>query len=275
MSGDIFFVGEEHHPLPIRRNVREPVVEFVRRDLFLPAAVGMHAPDLHGADALGVEVNVFAIRRILRPIVESLGRSQAGFVSACDWDGVDIEISVSLSYERQRGSIRRPSMPVGRGIFRDPPGRAALDGHHVNQRAVFFLRLIADGQPFRIGRNPVIVVAADWRNPVSMVAGVPPVTGSRRMWPLLLNKKRRAIPRPVGRFEVFRRDIDDAAVGGGDRDSLQSAVKFGLARRQRAAWSTRLWRTLPSRLRPCRESKLRFQHKTFPAAGAGWMRRTP
>ena len=52
-------------------------------------------------------------------------------------------------------------MPVGWRIFRDLTGRAAFDGHHVNQGAVFLLRLIADGQPFRIGRNAVVIVATD------------------------------------------------------------------------------------------------------------------
>ena len=52
-------------------------------------------------------------------------------------------------------------MPVGGGILRDSPRDAATDGHQVNHRPVFFLRLIADGQPFRIRRNPMVIVAAD------------------------------------------------------------------------------------------------------------------
>ena len=79
MPGDIFFVSEEDHPLAIRRDVREPVVELIRRNLFLAASVRPHAPDLHAAGALGVEVNVVAVRRVLGPVVESLGRWSDGF----------------------------------------------------------------------------------------------------------------------------------------------------------------------------------------------------
>src|SRR4029077_15742401 len=117
MSGDIFIVGQEDHPLSVGRDVREPVVEIIRRDLFLSAAVRLHAPDLHEAGALGVEVNIFAIRRVVWTIVEPLCGSETSLVAAGDWDGVDIEISISLSDESERGSIRGPAMPIGWGIF--------------------------------------------------------------------------------------------------------------------------------------------------------------
>lgn len=61
MAGDFFLVGEENHLLAIGGEVREPIVEVVEGDLLLLAAIGMHAPDLHVAGALGIEINVFAI----------------------------------------------------------------------------------------------------------------------------------------------------------------------------------------------------------------------
>ena len=45
--------------------------------------------------------------------------------------------------------------------MRDLPRRAAADWHQVDQGTVFLLGLIADGQPLRVGGNPVVVVAAD------------------------------------------------------------------------------------------------------------------
>src|SRR5207237_10756162 len=48
--------------LAVRRNVREPVMLFIKRDLFLLASVRAHPPDLHVARALGVEINVFQLR---------------------------------------------------------------------------------------------------------------------------------------------------------------------------------------------------------------------
>ena len=40
MTGDILLIREENHPLSIGRDVREPVIEIVKRDLLLLAAVG-------------------------------------------------------------------------------------------------------------------------------------------------------------------------------------------------------------------------------------------
>jgi hypothetical protein len=74
MADYIAPVGEENHPLAVGRDVREPIVVIVEGDLFLIAAVGVHAPDLHVAGALGVEVDVLAVGRILGAIVEALWR---------------------------------------------------------------------------------------------------------------------------------------------------------------------------------------------------------
>ena len=106
MPGNFFLIAQEDHPPPIRGNVRKPVVKFVRGDLFLCASVRPHTPDLHGPGAVGVKVNVLAVGRILGPVVEPLGGSQAGFIATCDRNGVDIEVPIPLSDEGKRSAIR-------------------------------------------------------------------------------------------------------------------------------------------------------------------------
>ena len=66
------FVRKENKPLSIRRRMSEPIVSLVLGDLFLLRAIGLHAPDLHSPGAVGVEVNELPVRRIVRPVVESL-----------------------------------------------------------------------------------------------------------------------------------------------------------------------------------------------------------
>jgi hypothetical protein len=42
--------------------MREPVIETVKRHLFLLASIRMHAPYLHLASTFRVEIDIFAIR---------------------------------------------------------------------------------------------------------------------------------------------------------------------------------------------------------------------
>ncbi len=50
------------------------------------------------------------------------------------------------------------------------------------------LRLVADGKLSSVGRNAVIVVAACGEAGID-ISGLPPATGSRRIWPSLLKMK--------------------------------------------------------------------------------------
>ena len=72
---------------------------------------------------------------------------------------------------------------------------------------MFFLRLIADGQPFRIGRDAVVIVATASEAGVDG-CGFAAVQGNRRMCPLLLN--RNAVPSRVqlGASKRSGRDIE-------------------------------------------------------------------
>src|SRR5690348_899926 len=46
--------ADEYNPLSIWRNMREPVIIFIVRDLFLVTAIRLHPPDLHGAGSFGI-----------------------------------------------------------------------------------------------------------------------------------------------------------------------------------------------------------------------------
>src|SRR5690242_20610325 len=72
----------------------------------------MHAPNLHGAAALGVEVDELAIRRIFGAVVEAFRGGEARFGTAGSRNRVDVKVAVALADERQCFSVRRPSMPV-------------------------------------------------------------------------------------------------------------------------------------------------------------------
>src|SRR5580700_515712 len=132
MPGDALIVRENHRPFSIRRNVREPIIQFVRRDLLLLAAVWAHAPDLRQAGTLGVEVNVFSVGRIFRAVVEAFRGRQPRLVAARDRNTVDVELTAALANEREPGAVGRPTVPIRRKILGDAPGRAATNWHDVN-----------------------------------------------------------------------------------------------------------------------------------------------
>src|SRR6185437_3016911 len=127
MPSHTMVVGEKHHPLSVGRDMRKPIVELVCCDLLLLAAVSVHAPYLHAARTLGVEVNEISIRRIFRTVVQTLGSGQTRFFAPGDRDGVDVKVIVALADERQGFSIRRPAMPVRRRVLRDAPGSTAAN----------------------------------------------------------------------------------------------------------------------------------------------------
>src|ERR1017187_567866 len=132
MAGDVFPVGEKNHPLAVGRNVGKPVVEFVEGNLFLSAAISLHAPDLHVAGAFGVEVNVFAVGRIFGAVVEAGSGGEASLAAAGDRDGIDVELAIALADESQRLPVRRPAVPIRGKIGREGGSRAAADRNDVD-----------------------------------------------------------------------------------------------------------------------------------------------
>src|ERR1700688_257674 len=166
MAGDFGAVGEEDHPFAVGRNVGKPVVEIVEGEFLLTGAVGVHAPDLHVAGALGVEINIFAVGGIFRSVVETGSGGEAGLVAAGGGDGVDVEVAVAAAGEGELAAIGRPAVPIGRRILRDAARHAAGDWDDVDTRSVVWLRRVADREPVLVGRNAVVVVA------VNLLAGV-------------------------------------------------------------------------------------------------------
>src|SRR5258708_9224931 len=131
MPGDVLCIRQEYHPFSVGRNMREPVVGIVGEDLRLIAAVSVHTPDLHVAGALGIEIDVLAVRRILGAVVQALGRGQASFFAASDGDAVNIKLAVALPDKRERLPVRRPAMPIRRAGRGEPPWSAAADGQKI------------------------------------------------------------------------------------------------------------------------------------------------
>src|SRR5882757_4971862 len=105
MAFYIFVKAKKNHPLSIRRNMREPIVRIVGGYLLLLATVRPHPPDLHLAGPFRVEVDVFAIRGILRPIVESRRCRKAILFPAGRQDRINIEFPIALAYERESLSV--------------------------------------------------------------------------------------------------------------------------------------------------------------------------
>src|SRR5437899_12271549 len=120
--------------------MRKPIVLLPKCHLFLLASVRAHSPDLHVSRALGVEVNVLPVRRIIGTVIQSLGGGQPRLFSARCRNRIAVELAVSLTNERQCLPIRRPSMPVGRRLLRDPPRSSSRDRHTARKRVVALLR---------------------------------------------------------------------------------------------------------------------------------------
>src|SRR5258705_1926154 len=113
--------------------MRKPVVELVGRDLLLLAAVGSHAPDLHRAAALGVEINPAAIGGVVRAIVEAFCSREPRLPAAAGSNAVNVELAVAFGAIDERLSIGRPALPIGRTGVCDATRQAAPGGADINQ----------------------------------------------------------------------------------------------------------------------------------------------
>src|ERR1700684_731273 len=89
----------------------------------------MHAPNLHRAGALGIEVNIFSVGRKFRTVVEAGRGGKASFIAAGSENGVDVEFSIALTGERERLAVGRPTVPIRRRALRDAARRASGCGH--------------------------------------------------------------------------------------------------------------------------------------------------
>src|SRR5262249_55471466 len=135
-------------------------------------------PKMHPPRPVGVEVDGEAVRRILRAIIQSLGRRQARLRSAGGGDGVDVELAIALAAKGERLAVWRPAVPVGRAVGRDEVRSAAGDRQRVDERLPPALRLIADDQLRAVRETPWSLLQR-LAKPVSIASGVPPVAGMR------------------------------------------------------------------------------------------------
>src|SRR5208282_4407613 len=97
-------------------------------------AVGSHPPDLHHAVTVRIEVDVFAVRRILWAIVQARGAGQARLFAAGCGNRVNVEVAIPLGAIGEGFSIRRPAVPVRWRQRRDLPGRSTLNRYNIDAR---------------------------------------------------------------------------------------------------------------------------------------------
>ena len=176
MAGHIFCVGKKNNPPAVRRRMREPVAVVVGCDLFLFRAVGFHPPDLHSAGPLGIEINIFPVRRIIRAVVQTGRGGQACFPAAVNGNRVNVELTVSFGAISERFAIRRPAVPIRWRLRRDP------DAAHRPQSAKRKCATCRPGSESLMascvpsGEMPWSLLQWIWL-PVSSGSDAPPVTG--------------------------------------------------------------------------------------------------
>src|SRR5260370_25920358 len=112
MTGHSCLERDEYNPFPVGRRMGKPIIEIVRSQWCLVAAIGLHPPDLHRARALGIEINELSVRRIVRSIIETFGVGEAFFLPAFDRDRINIEFAIALAAEGNRQTVRVPPIPV-------------------------------------------------------------------------------------------------------------------------------------------------------------------
>src|SRR5262249_39302750 len=130
------------------------------RNLGLLAAVGVHSPDLHVTRSHGIEVDVFAIWRVLGAVIEAFGSRESLLFASLRGNRVDVEVPIALADNSERFSIWLPAMPIGRGVLCNWPRCAAGEGKNINLRFVIALRIVTDDELLAVGRDAVVVVAA-------------------------------------------------------------------------------------------------------------------
>ncbi len=154
-----FGIGKKDNPSAVWRRMREPVVVIVVGDLCLLRAVRPHPPDLHRAGALGIEINKFSVRRIIRAVIQTGRGGQTGFFAAGDGNGVNVELAIALAAEGQRLAIRRPAVPIRRRVDCNFARGASRYRNDFNSRFVIYVSLVAYGDQRPVGRNTMVIIA--------------------------------------------------------------------------------------------------------------------
>src|ERR1700722_17065772 len=131
----LFQEGEVDKPFSVGGDMGEPVVVVVTRDLLLSAAIGFHPPDLHQAAPDGIEVDILAVGRVFRAVIEAGSNSPPDLFAPFRGDLVHIELAIAFAAEDHVFSVRGPAMEVGRTPRCDLFGYPALDGNGVDDGA--------------------------------------------------------------------------------------------------------------------------------------------
>ncbi len=131
----------------------EPVIKLIIGDLFLLTPIWLHAPDLHGARAIGVEIDMFAIRRKFRAIVQTFGIGQTDFLPAFCRNFINIKLPVSFGRINQKFAIGRPAVQIRRSLLGDwlrfaPSNRKRVDDGSIS----IGFTMMADAEHFPIER---------------------------------------------------------------------------------------------------------------------------
>src|SRR5712692_2296458 len=113
--------------------MRKPVVVFVRGDLLLAGPIRAHAPNLHRAAALRIEVDELAVGRIIRAVIKSLRGGEPRLFAATRGNGVNVEVAIALRAVSQRFAVGRPSVPIRGTQAGDSFGRSAADRQRVDE----------------------------------------------------------------------------------------------------------------------------------------------
>src|SRR5690349_6866666 len=136
----------------------EPIVVSIIGDLFLLAAVGMHAPYLHGACPDRVEINIFSIRCIFGAIIQSLGGGQLYLLPSGGGHFIYIELAIAFSAEYQILAIGRPAMQIRRSFWRHLFGCAAFDRYGINDGPAELFYPAAQSQHLPVERNDMVII---------------------------------------------------------------------------------------------------------------------
>ncbi len=208
----------------------KPVVQLVVGQLLLLGPVGPHPPDLHGAAANGVEVDVCAIRRVLRSVVESRGIGQADLRATLHRNFVDVVITPTLRGIGKITVVVRPSVQVRRPLVRDLLRRPTLYGHRINDGlAVVLFGVMADREHRPVERNYMVVIVAgsevrvdDLRLPRCEIESVEQS--------VVVVDECLAVGRPIRRLQRFGDPIQDLPMAGVDIHNLEITADVILIR---------------------------------------------
>ncbi len=155
----------------IGRNVRKPgITRLVEGDLGLPRAVGEHTPNLHSTGAGRVEPNVSPVGRVLGPVVEAIGRSEASFDGRggrIGGYGVDVVVAIAFGAVSQRRTVGRPTVEVTGSEGSNQASGALIggtgQGKDIDAGAPIVGSTGTDSQPRTVGRKNVVVITTGSR----------------------------------------------------------------------------------------------------------------